>query len=82
MTILPAILRGEFNISGFRNKNIKLLLKMNAAKVSRLIRRLRVHGLIKKAVSSCKYYLTGLGKETIVMALKIKEMVIIPAFNF
>jgi predicted transcriptional regulator len=82
MTILLAILRGEFNISGFRNKNIKLLLKMNAAKVSRLIKRLRVHGLIKKAASSYKYYLTKLGKETIVMALKIKEMVIIPAFNF
>jgi predicted transcriptional regulator len=82
MTILLAILRGEFNINGFRNKNIKLLLKMNAAKVSRLIKRLRVHGLIKKVASSYKYYLTRLGKETIVMALKIKEMVIIPAFNF
>jgi hypothetical protein len=32
--------------------------------------------------SSYKYYLTELGKETIVMALKIKEMVIIPAFSF
>jgi predicted transcriptional regulator len=82
LAILLAILRGEFNISGFRNKNIKLLLKMNAAKVSRLIKRLRVHGLIKKVASSYKYYLTKLGKETIVMALKIKEMVIIPAFNF
>jgi hypothetical protein len=27
---------------------MKLLLKMNAAKVSRLIKRLKVHGLIKK----------------------------------
>jgi DNA-binding MarR family transcriptional regulator len=48
----PAILHGEFNIGGFRNKNMKLLLKMNAAKVSRLIKRLRVHGLIKKVASS------------------------------
>jgi hypothetical protein len=41
-----------------------------------------MHGLIKKVANSYKYYLTKLGKETIVMALKIKEMVIIPAFNF
>jgi hypothetical protein len=37
---------------------------------------------IKNWVYAITDYLTELGKETIVMALKIKEMVIIPAFNF
>jgi len=82
LTILLAILHGEFNISGFRNKNIKKILGFSSAKVSRLIKRLKVHGLIKKAADSYKYYLTKLGKETIIMSQKIKELVIVPAFCY
>ena len=80
MVVLLAILRGEFNISGFRNKNMQKLLGFNAGKISRLIKRLRVHGLIKKAANSYKYYLTKIGKETIIMAQKIKELVLVPAY--
>jgi len=29
-----------------------------------------------------KYYLTKLGKETIIMAQKLKELVIVPAFSY
>ena len=82
LAILLAILRGEFNINGFRNKNIKKLLGFNSAKISRLIKRLRVHGLIKKTADSYKYYLTKVGKETIIMSQKIKELVLVPAFCF
>jgi DNA-binding MarR family transcriptional regulator len=82
LSILLAILRGEFNINGFRNKNIKKILGFSSAKVSRLIKRLRVHGLIKKATDSYKYYLTKLGKETIIMSQKIKELVLVPAFCY
>ena len=82
LTVLLAILHGEFNINGFRNKNIQKLLKFGSAKISRLIKRLRVHGLIKKAADSYKYYLTKLGKETIIMSQKIKELVIVPAFCY
>ena len=82
LTILQTILRGEFNISGFRNKNIQKLLGFKATKISRLIKRLRVHGLIKKAADSYKYYLTKLGKETIIMSQKIKELVLVPAFCY
>jgi len=82
LAMLIAIQRGEFNINGFRNKNIKNLLNWNSAKVSRLIKRLRIHGLVKKAGKSYKYYLTKLGKETIIIAQKIKELVLVPAFSF
>jgi len=81
-TILLAILRGEFNISGFRNKNMQKLLGFNGGKISRLIKRLRVHGLIKKAANSYKYYVTKIGKETIIMAQKIKELVLVPAYCY
>jgi predicted transcriptional regulator len=80
LVVLLAILRGEFNINGFRNKNLQKLLGFNGGKISRLIKRLRVHGLIKKATDSYKYYLTKIGKETIVMAQKIKELVLVPAY--
>jgi predicted transcriptional regulator len=80
--ILLAILRGEFNISGFRNKNMQKLLGFNGGKISRLIKRLRVHGLIKKATDSYKYYITKIGKETIIMAQKIKELVLVPAYCY
>lgn len=82
LTLLMAIVRGEFNINGFRNKNMQKLLGFNGGKISRLIKRLRVHGLIKKATGSYKYYLTKIGKETIIMAQKIKELVMVPAYCY
>lgn len=82
LTILTAIARGEFNINGFRNKNMQKLLGFNGGKISRLIKRLRIHGLIKKATDSYKYYLTKIGKETIIMAQKIKELVLVPAYCY
>lgn len=82
LLVLTAIVRGEFNINGFRNKNMQKLLGFKSDKISRLIKRLRVHGLIKKATNSYKYYLTKIGKETIIMAQKIKELVIVPAYCY
>ncbi len=82
ITVLMAIVRGEFNINGFRNKNMQKLLGFNGSKISRLIKRMRVHGLIKEATDSYKYYLTKIGKETIIMAQKIKELVMVPAYCY
>ena len=78
--ILLTVLRGEFNICGFRNKDLRHFLKLTASQISRLVKRLRIHGLIKKAGKSYKYYLTATGKEAIIMAQKIKEIVLVPAF--
>jgi len=55
LAILRVIVRGEFNINGFRNKNLKKILNWSCSKISRLIKRLLVHGLIKKATDSYKY---------------------------
>ena len=83
LTLLLTVLRGEFNISGFRNKDIRIRIpQFNTGKVSRLLKRLKVFGLIKKAGKTYKYYLTKLGKELIVTAEKLKEAVLIPALNY
>lgn len=83
LDLLLTVLKGEYNISGFRNKDIrKWLPNFNTSKVSRLIKRLKVFGLIKKAGKTYKYYLTKLGKELVITAEKLKEAVLIPALNY
>jgi hypothetical protein len=82
LELLLVILRGEFNIYGFQNKDIrKHMPSKNAGQISRLIKRLRMHGLIRKAKNAYKYYLTKLGKKVIATALKIKELVVIPQLS-
>ena len=46
--------------------------------MSRLLKRLRVHGLIKKVGHTYKYYLTRFGKAVMTTGLKLRELVIIP----
>jgi len=72
------LLRGEFFISGFTNKSLRQHLHKNSGQITRLLKRLRVHGLIKKVGRRYKYYLTEFGRQVALMALKLREMVIIP----
>ncbi len=79
-TLLCSIVRGEFNISGrLQNKALRLHLpELSSSQISRLLKRLRTHGLIKKVGRTYKYYVTALGKEVVATALKLRELVIIP----
>ncbi len=76
------LIRGEFMINGFTNKNIRHLLNKNTGQISRLIKRLRVHGLIKKIGNRYKYYLTKLGCKVIAMTIKLRELYVIPALAY
>jgi len=77
------LLRGEFFISGFTNKSLRPHLPgKNAGWVTRLLKRLRVHGLIKKVGRRYKYYLTEFGRQVVTMALKLREMWLIPALAY
>lgn len=83
LTLLITVLRGEYNISGFRNKDIRMRLpQFNSSKISRLLKRLNVFGLIKKVGNTYKYYLTKFGKEIVIAAERMKEAVLIPALNY
>ncbi len=79
--ILQVIARGEFNISGFRAKHLKKFTDKSSSQISRILKRLHVHGLIKKVRNTYKYYLTELGKETILIGEKIINLVLIPQLN-
>ncbi len=81
-TVFEALCRGEFCISGIRNKTLRqhLASAFKPAQISRLLKRLRLHGIIKKVGKSYKYYLTELGRHVAVAGLTLKTMFLVPEF--
>lgn len=81
--LLLYLISGEFNINGFRSKDIKKRFKhYSSFKISRILKRLGVLNLIKRIGKTYKYYITRLGSEAILTASKLKNMVIIPQLNY
>jgi hypothetical protein len=73
--LLEAISRGEFLINGFRNKDLQALLyrtvptseqdrRRRSSAVSRKLRLLRAHHLIRKVSGTHRYHLTLRGQQT------------------
>jgi hypothetical protein len=79
LDLFVAIARGEHRISGFRNHSIQQALGRNGGQVSRLLKRLRVHGLVKKIGRTYKYYLTCLGRSVVACALRLRQEMVVPA---
>jgi len=78
--LFRTLLRGEFVIQGFTNKGLRQRLHgKNSGQVTRLLKRLRVHGLIKRVGRRYKYYLTAFGQQVATMTLKLRETVLIPS---
>jgi hypothetical protein len=74
--LLAAVSQGEFVVNGFRNRDLRTLLfgphklppqetKRQAAKVTRLIRLLRAHGVIQKIPKTHRYRMTPRGTSAI-----------------
>jgi len=81
--LMQALARGEFNIRGLQNRTIRPhLSEKNPHQVSRLLKRLRLHGFIKKVGRTYRYYLTPFVKEVITTALELRELVLIPQLAF
>lgn len=73
-SLLAAISRGEFHLRGFRNRDLRELLFPNptqdpsetrrrSARITRLLRILRAHGLVRKIPKTFRYRLTKRGHE-------------------
>lgn len=81
--LFRAIARGEFNIGRLQNKNLRRCLAgKTASPVSHLLKRPRLHGLVKKIGRTYKYYLTRFGKQVIATGMKLRELVVIPQLAF
>jgi len=80
LKLFEGIVRGEFNIGGFQNRSFRIIMPdKSGSQVSRMFKRLRMHGLIKKVRCTYKYYLTHLGQKVANIALKLRTMFIIPS---
>ena len=78
--LFETILRGEHTITGLRNHDLQRHLPdQSSGCISRCLKRLRVHGLIKRIGHTYKYYVTDLGRRVILTGLKLKELFLIPA---
>lgn len=77
--LFEAMASGEFNISGFQNKHLRQKISgKTSSQISWLLKRLHIHGLIRKIAGTYKYYLSKLGMQVITMALKLNRNFIIP----
>jgi hypothetical protein len=81
--ILEAVNRGEFVINGFRNRDLRARLfrtdtthkdqKRRAAVVTRQIRLLRAHGLIRKVPGTHRYVVSQNGRRIITALLSARQ---------
>ena len=82
--LLAAVHRGEFLISGFRNRDLRPLLyggaapdaattRRRAAAVTRKLRLLRAHGLIRKVSRTHRYLLTATGQVLVAALLAARQ---------
>ena len=80
--VLEVLGRGEFCAFGMQNKDVRRHLNgVSSAAMSRVFKRLSLHGLICRQKGSLKYFLTELGKSVIVAGLYVRNQVIIPALH-
>lgn len=82
--LLAAVARGEFALNGFRNRDLRAILhgdapadpvlaKRQAARITRQLRLLRGHGLIRKIPKTHRYQLTPTGRTTITALLVAQQ---------
>lgn len=82
LKVLETIGRGEFMTFGMQNKDIRKYVKgIKTSAMSRIFKRLRLHGLIERKGSSYKYFVTAFGKEVISAGLSIRSLILIPALS-
>jgi len=77
--LLHAISRGQHLINGFRSKDIRRYFPLSKAGwFSRSLKRLRIHGMIRRAGRTYKYYLTQFGKRIVATGQKLIELFLVP----
>jgi DNA-binding HxlR family transcriptional regulator len=71
--------RREVQPEGDKTKALwQVMPEKSPGQLSRILKRLRLHGLIKKIGKTCLYYLTEFGKQVTVTCLKLKNMFLVP----
>ena len=77
--VLQTVLRGEHALLGVTARRLRTLLpRWSAGRVTRLLTRLRLHGLLRKVGCTYTYHLTALARRVVSAALYFKNQVIVP----
>jgi hypothetical protein len=81
--LLELIARGEWTVSGFRNRDVRGALypgrveateaRRQSGRVTRALARLRAHGIIKKISGSYRYQLTASGRQIVTALLAVRQ---------
>ncbi len=89
LALVEAANRGEFCINGFRNRDLAAHLlpqstddpaerRRRAARITRQIRLLRAHGLLRKQPRSHRYVVTDKGRELFTVLLAAQHLTVAP----
>jgi hypothetical protein len=77
--ILLSIADGKYSIHGLSNKDLrKKLVSKTSSQITRILKRLSLHGLIKKVRKTYRYHLPSLAKEVLIAGFKFKNISLIP----
>jgi hypothetical protein len=78
-----ALLDGQGQIYGWTNKRLRAALggQKTAAQISRILRRLREHGVIRRVAGTFKYYLTHTGHCALIALQKIQNHIVLPTLS-
>jgi DNA-binding HxlR family transcriptional regulator len=69
-------------LQAFQHIDLKRQLPgASSSQISRQLKRLRVHGIIKRIGHRYKYYLTDLGRRAVLTGFKLRELFILPELN-
>lgn len=81
--LLQVINRGEWTVSGFRNRDLRATLyprttdaqeqRRHSGRVSRALARLHAHGIIKKVSGTYRYQLTAQGRRIVTALLAARQ---------
>ena len=85
MALFQAVTRGEFSINGFRNRDLQTLLfegsadsvqekRRRSSRISRLLRMLRAHHLIRRVQKTYRYMLTSKGRDILSAILATRRI--------
>lgn len=78
---LQALLRGENQIHGLRNRSLQLHLPgWKPSRIGRALRRFRTLKLLKRVPDTRQYYLTRRGMNALVAGKQLAERIVLPAF--
>lgn len=77
--LMEALVRGENCIRGLSNKSLRRRLRdKTSGQITRILKRLRTHDLIKRSATRTITTLMQLGRIVVTAGLKIKQLALIP----